>query len=50
MSSRMRSPTAMLVTDVTLMLVAPACAPAARRAWTPGRPTAVTVATSMWAP
>ena len=50
MSSRILSPTPMLVVDETLMLVAPAAAAAARRACTPARPTAVTVATSRSAP
>src|SRR4051795_9297809 len=46
MSKRIRSPAEMLFTDDTLRLVAPAGAAADRRARVPGRPTAVTVATS----
>ena len=46
MSSRIVSPAVMLLVEVTLMLVAPAAAAAARRACVPGVPTAVTVAVS----
>ena len=46
MSNRILSPTEMLATDDTLMLVSPAFASAARQACVPGLPTAVTVTTS----
>ena len=46
MSSLILSPTEMLATEVTLMLVEPAGASAPSRAWVPGFPTEVTVATS----
>src|SRR6185437_11284354 len=45
-SNRMLSPTEMLPTDETLMLVEPADAGAASRAWAPAMPTAVTVPSS----
>ena len=46
MSNRILSPTEMLATDDTLMLVSPAFASAASQACVPGLPTAVTVTTS----
>ena len=46
MSSRILSPTEMLATEETLMLVSPAFASADSQACVPGLPTAVTVTTS----
>ena len=46
MSNRILSPAVISAVDETLILVAPAAASAARKAWRPGLPTFVTVAIS----